>query len=107
MAYFFLALTIAAELIGAIASRYSDGFRRLIPSVLTIAVIIASYFFFSVSLRYGLNIGIGYAIWSGVGVCVMAVFGYLFFQERLNRIQVLGIVLVISGIAALELGAGM
>lgn len=104
MAYLFLAFTIFAEVTGAITSRYSDGFKKMIPSMITIIVIIASYFFFAVSLRYGLNIGIGYAIWAGVGVVLVAVLGLIFFKETLTRVQVFGVFLIILGVAALEIG---
>lgn len=104
MAYLFLAFTIFAEVTGAITSRYSDGFKKIIPSMITIIVIIASYFFFAVSLRYGLNIGIGYAIWAGVGVVLVAVFGLIFFKETLTKIQVIGVALIIIGVVALEIG---
>lgn len=50
MAYLFLSLTIIAEVVGAITSRYSDGFKKIIPSIITVILIISSYFFFAVSL---------------------------------------------------------
>ncbi len=105
LAYLFLALTILAEVTGAITSRYSDGFKKVVPSIVTIIVIIASYFFFAVSLQYGLNIGMGYAIWSGVGVISIAIFGFIFFKESLTKVQVMGVALIISGVAVLEIGA--
>lgn len=104
MAYLFLALTICAEVTGVMTSRYSDGFRKKLPSIATIVVIIASYYFFAVSLQYGLNIGIGYAIWAGVGVMIVAFIGLILFNERLSKLQILGVVLIILGVAALELG---
>jgi len=106
MAYLFLALTIIAEVTGAVTSRYADGFKKVIPSVATIVVIIASYYFFAVSLQYGLNIGIGYAIWAGVGVVLVALFGLIFFREKLTTLQVFGVAFIIIGVAALELGGG-
>ncbi|MGE7091926.1 DMT family transporter [Lysinibacillus sp. NPDC048646] len=106
MAYLFLAFTIFAEVTGTITSRYSDGFKKIIPSIVTIIVIIASYFFFAVSLQYGLNIGIGYAIWAGVGVVLVAVFGLLFFKETLTKVQIFGVALIILGVAALQIGVG-
>ena len=68
MAYLFLALAILCEVIGAIASTYAEGFKKTIPSMIVTLAIIASYYFFAVSLQYGMNIGVGYAIWAGVGV---------------------------------------
>ncbi|GAE28696.1 DMT family transporter [Halalkalibacter hemicellulosilyticus] len=104
MVYLFLVLTILAELTGAISSRYSNGFKKMIPSSITIVAIIAAYFFFAVSLQFGLNIGIGYAIWSGVGVTLIAIWGWIFFKETLTRVQILGIFLIIVGVTLLEIG---
>ncbi|BAB04559.1 multidrug efflux SMR transporter [Halalkalibacterium halodurans] len=104
MAYLFLSFTILTEVIGAISSRYSEGFKKFIPSVITFIVIIASYYFFAVSLQYGLNIGIGYAIWSGVGVSVITCFGFVFLKESVTKVQLLGIVLIVVGIVTLEFG---
>lgn len=106
MAYLFLSLTIIAEVVGAITSRYSDGFKKIIPSIITVILIISSYFFFAVSLQHGLNIGIGYAIWAGVGVIIIAIFGLIFFRESLTKAQIFGIALIISGVIALEIGIG-
>ncbi|WP_181350437.1 multidrug efflux SMR transporter [Thalassobacillus sp. CUG 92003] len=106
MAYLFLALAIISEVIGAVASRYSDGFRKIIQSVIVTAAIIASYYFFAISLQYGMNIGVGYAIWAGVSVIlVVVIIGKIFFEEYLTKIQAIGVVLIIGGGAALELGA--
>lgn len=105
MIYLFLAFTIVAEVTGAITSRYSDGFKKRLPTIMTIVAIIASYFFFAVSLQFGLNIGIGYAIWAGAGVILVALFGLIFFKEALTKVQILGVVLIVSGVAALEFGS--
>ncbi|WP_010277121.1 DMT family transporter [Paenibacillus senegalensis] len=105
MAYLFLAVTILAEVTGAIASRYSGGFKKLIPSLITVLAILLSYFLFAVSLQYGLHIGIGYAIWAGGGVVLVAMYGLFVFKERLTKTQVWGVMLILSGVAALELGA--
>ena len=105
MAYIFLILTILAEVTGAITSRFSDGFKKVYPSIATVLVIIASYFFFALSLQYGLNIGIGYAIWAGIGVVLVSLFGLIFFKESVNKRQIIGMILIIFGVALLEIGS--
>lgn len=105
MVYLLLALAITSEVIGAIASRYSNGFKKFIPSLLMTIAIIASYYFFAASLQYGMNIGVGYAIWAGLGVIVVAVIGVVLFKEYLTRIQITGVVGIITGVIALEFGA--
>lgn len=105
MAYVFLMLAICCEVAGAIASTYSEGFKKKIPSLIVTAAIIASYYFFAASLQYGMNIGVGYAIWAGLGVIMVAAVGTFWFREKLTKVQVLGIGCIIGGVAALELGA--
>lgn len=105
MAYLFLMLAICCEVVGAIASTYSEGFKNKIPSLIVTTAIVASYYFFAASLQYGMNIGVGYAIWAGLGVIMVAAAGTLWFREKLTKVQVLGIGCIIGGVAALELGA--
>lgn len=105
MAYLFLMLAILCEVAGAIASTYSEGFTKTIPSIIVTATIIASYYFFAASLQYGMNIGVGYAIWAGLGVILVAAVGTIWFKEKLTKVQMIGIGCIIGGVAALELGA--
>lgn len=105
MGYLFLMLAICCEVIGAIASTYSAGFSRKIPSIIVVTAIVASYYFFAASLQRGMNIGVGYAIWAGLGVILVAAVGTLWFKEKLTRVQVIGVGCIIGGVAALELGA--
>ncbi len=72
---------------------------------MTLIFIIASYYFFAKSLHYGMNIGIGYAIWAGVGVILVAAIGLIFLKERLTKVQAIGVIFIIGGVAVLELGA--
>ena len=103
MAYIFLVLTIISEIVGAISTRYSDGFRKRVPSIVTVVAIIASYYFFAISLIHGMNIGIGYTIWSGLGVTCVALYGIVVFKESLTKVQILGIAFIIAGVACLQL----
>lgn len=103
--YLFLMLAICCEVIGAIASTCSEGFSKKLPSILVVVAIVASYYFFAASLQHGMNIGVGYAIWAGLGVILVAAVGTLWFKEKLTRVQVVGIGCIIAGVAALELGA--
>ncbi|WP_010277123.1 DMT family transporter [Paenibacillus senegalensis] len=104
MAYLYLMLAIFLEVVAAIAARYTEGFTVALPTIITIGFAVASYFNFSLSLRYGMNIAIGYAVWSGVGVLAVALLGALWLEDTLTLIQIAGIVLIISGLAAVQLG---
>lgn len=104
MAYVFLTGAIIAELIGAISTRYSDGFTRPVPTTITAAGVLAAYFLLSRALREGMGIGVAYGIWAATGVTLVAIIG-IALGDRLTWIQAGGVALVIGGVLALELGA--
>lgn len=102
--YAFLLGAIAAEVTGTLATRQSDGFTRLVPSVVAITGVVGAYYLFSLTLRNGMNIGAAYATWAALGVAAVAILGALFFGDTLTLVQVLGIALVMGGVLTLELG---
>lgn len=104
MAYFYLFMAIFMETTAAVTSRFTDRFTVLLPTVVTIAFAVSSYFLFSLSLKRGMNIGIGYAIWAGVGVLSVALIGVMFLGDPLTSVQMGGVLLVIAGLAAVQLG---
>jgi small multidrug resistance pump len=103
--WLWLALAILAEVTATISLRYSDGFSRLGPSVLTVLGYAIAFAALSQALVRGMKVGVAYGIWAAVGVTLVALIGALFLQESLTWIQVGGIGLVIAGVLALELGA--
>ena len=103
IAYLYLFIAIALEIIAAIATRYSEGFTIFIPTTITLLFAILSYFIFSLSLKSGMNIGIGYAIWSGAGVLLVALLGATFLAEQLTLIQIAGVLLIIVGLIAVQI----
>ena len=105
MAYLLLIGAIAAEVIGTLATRFSAGFTRVIPSVIAIAGVLGAYFLLSLVLKQGMGIGVAYGIWAAVGVTAVALIGALFLGDDITWVQAFGIVLVISGVLSLELGA--
>lgn len=102
--YLWLALAIAAEVTGTLSLRASEGFSRLVPSLLVVLGYGVAFFSLSQALSRGLPIGIAYGIWAAAGVAVIAIVGALFLSEPLSWVQVGGIGLVIAGVLALELG---
>ena len=105
MAYLLLIGAIAAEVIGTLATRFSAGFTRVIPSAIAIAGVLGAYFLLSLVLKQGMGIGVAYGIWAAVGVTAVALIGALFLGDDITWVQAFGIVLVISGVLSLELGA--
>jgi len=103
LAYFYLLLAIALEVIAAIATRFTEGFTVPLPTAITVLFAVSSYFIFSLSLKHGMNIGLGYAIWSGVGVLSVALIGVTLLGDRLSLLQIAGIIIIIAGLMIVQL----
>ncbi|MEB8341229.1 DMT family transporter [Streptomyces endophyticus] len=103
MGYVLLAGAIAAEVGATTAMKYSEGFSRLWPSLLTVAGYIVAFALLAQTLKT-VQIGTAYAIWAGTGTAVIAAIGMLFLGEGLTLAKVGGIVLVIGGVVLLNMG---
>lgn len=90
------------EILWAVAMNYSEGFSKLVPSIITAIGYIASAVFLAMALRE-LPLGTAYAMWTGAGVVGTSVLGMLLFQEKLTMPQVLCILMIVVGIAGLKL----
>ncbi|QUX29736.1 QacE family quaternary ammonium compound efflux SMR transporter [Nocardiopsis akebiae] len=105
IAYALLAGTVALEVVGALATRYSDGFTRLLPTALTVASVLGAYYLFSLALLEGLQLGVAYAVWAAAGVVAVTLAGSLLLGDRLTRAQSAGIGLATLGVVLLQFGA--
>ena len=103
MQWLFLFLAIMGEVIGTSALKASDGFTKIVPSIIVIAGYAIAFFFLSLTLKQNINIGVVYAIWSGVGVSLISVIGYLYYKQTLDIPAVLGIALIIIGVMIINL----
>ncbi|MGQ5636960.1 MULTISPECIES: DMT family transporter [unclassified Streptomyces] len=103
MGYLTLAGAIAAEVAATTAMKYSEGFSRLWPSLVTALGYLVSFVLLAQTLKT-VQIGTAYAIWSGVGTAAIAVLGLLLFGEGLSLAKVGGILLIIGGVVVLNLG---
>jgi len=101
-----LLAAITAGMIATTALRLSDGFSRLRPSVVVVIGYGASFYLLAMALKRGLEMGIAYAIWSGLGTVAIVAIGVLFFQEKLNLGAIAGIVLVILGVVLINFNSG-
>jgi small multidrug resistance pump len=102
-AYLLLAVAIAAEVLATSALKASDGFRRLVPSIVVVAGYATAFYCLALSLKAGLSIGVAYAIWSGVGIVLIAAIGVLVYQERLDWAAIVGFGLIVAGVVVLNL----
>ncbi|AUH64718.1 quaternary ammonium compound efflux SMR transporter SugE [Paracoccus zhejiangensis] len=97
-------LTLAGllEVVWALSLKYSDGFTRLVPSIVTIIAAAASFWLLAAALRH-LPAGTAYAVWTGIGALGVAVLGILWLGESTAPLKLAGIGLIVAGIAALKL----
>ncbi|MEW2391478.1 multidrug efflux SMR transporter [Streptomyces venezuelae] len=103
MGYALLAGAIAAEVAGTTAMKYSEGFSRLWPSLITVAGYLLAFSLLAQTLKT-LSVGTAYAIWAGIGTAAVAAIGMIFLGESANLVKVAGIALVIAGVVVLNLG---
>lgn len=103
MGYGLLAAAIAAEVAGTTAMKYSDGFTRLWPSLVTVAGYLLAFTLLAQTLKT-MQVGTAYAIWAGVGTALVAVIGMLFLGEATSFAKLAGIALVIGGVVLLNRG---
>ena len=85
----------------AVGLKYTEGFSRLIPSVVTIALMAGSFYFLSKSLN-DLPIGTAYAVWTGIGAVGTVILGIYLFGESRDLLRILCLLLIISGIIGLK-----
>jgi quaternary ammonium compound-resistance protein SugE len=90
------------EVVWAVALKYSQGFRVLVPSLVTAAAMAASFTLLSVALR-SLPMGTVYAVWTGIGTLGTVLVGAFFLGEPLTATRVLCVGLIIAGVAGLRL----
>ncbi|MEV0846683.1 multidrug efflux SMR transporter [Streptomyces sp. NPDC049954] len=103
MGYVMLAGAIVSEVGATTAMKYSEGFSRLWPSLLTLAGYLLAFSLLSQTLKT-LDVGTAYAIWAGAGTALIAVIGMMFLGEAVTVARLAGVLLVIGGVVLLNLG---
>ncbi|QDY76184.1 DMT family transporter [Streptomyces qinzhouensis] len=101
MGYGLLAGAIVAEVAATTAMKYSEGFTRLWPSLLTVAGYLIAFSLLAQTLKT-LSVGTAYAIWAGIGTAAVAAIGMIFLNESTSVAKFAGIGLVIAGVVVLN-----
>ncbi|WP_338618203.1 multidrug efflux SMR transporter [Achromobacter sp. E1] len=101
MKWLYLAVAIVAEIFATSALKGSEGFTRLVPSVITVFGYLISFYFLSLTLRE-IPVGIAYAIWSGVGIVLISIVGTVLFKQHLDAPALIGIGLIIAGVVVMN-----
>ena len=102
-AWLILLAAIGSEIVGTTALRFSEGFTRLIPSLLVVLGYGMAFYLLSLTLKT-IPLGTTYAVWSGAGTAIVALIGVWLWKEPVNLARVLGIGLIIVGVVLLNLG---
>jgi small multidrug resistance pump len=100
-----LALAISTEIAATTALKASDGFTRLLPSAIVVVGYVGSFVFLARALRT-LDVGVAYAIWSGVGTAVVAALGVLLFSESMSVTKAVWIAVIVVGVIGLQASSG-
>ncbi|WP_334468729.1 DMT family transporter [Arsenophonus sp. PmNCSU2021_1] len=98
----YLLISIVAEVIATTSLKASDGFTRLLPSIIVVIGYSISFFGLSQVVKM-MPLGIAYAIWSGLGIVLVSVAALFLYQQKLDWTAILGILLIISGVLVINL----
>lgn len=104
MSYLWLALAIAAELVATLSLRASEGFRRrawLVPTVVGYGV---SFGCLALALAAGMPVGVAYAVWSAIGIVLVALLARVIWRDRLTARMLIGIAIIVVGVVLVEMG---
>ncbi|WP_031499905.1 DMT family transporter [Bryobacter aggregatus] len=101
MNWFYLGIAIVAETTATSALKASEGFTRLLPSIVVGVGYLVSFYCLSLTLRT-IPVGIAYAIWSGVGIVLISLIGWFAFGQSLDRPTIIGMGLIVSGVVIMN-----
>jgi len=102
LAYILLGCAIIAEVIGSSFLIKSEGFTKLLPSLVVLVLFSTAFYLLSQVIKT-IPLGIAYAIWSGVGIVLTAIVGYLIFKQTLDTPAMIGMGFIITGVIIINL----
>lgn len=102
MAWVYLIIAGIFEVVWAIGLKYSQGFTKLFPSLITFGGMVISFYLLSISIKT-LPLGTAYAIWTGIGALGSVILGILLFSEPINMSRVIFLTLILAGIIGLKM----
>lgn len=101
ISWLLLVASIAAEVIGTIALRHTDGFTRPIPSLVAGISYAIAIWLMSLAVRH-LEVGMAYAVWAGAGTALIALLGVICFHETLTVARGIGVFMIVIGVVMLN-----
>lgn len=104
MAWIILVLAGLFEVVWAVGLKYTEGFTRLVPSVITLIGMLISFWLLSLAMKT-LPLGTAYAIWVGIGAIGAFIAGLVLFHEAASPMRVLSVLLIAAGLIGLKLSS--
>jgi small multidrug resistance pump len=102
MVYLYLAAAIVAEVIATSALKATESFTRPLPSLVVVVGYCTAFFFLSVCLK-SMNVGVAYAIWSGLGIVLVTAAAAVYYKQVPDWWAILGMALIVAGVLVLNL----
>ena len=98
----YLGLAIFSEVIATASLKSTEGFTRLVPSIVVLVGYAAAFYFLSLTLDT-IPIGVAYAVWSGVGVATITLVSLVVYDQKIDAAGLMGIGLIVAGVIVLRL----
>ncbi len=102
MAYAYLCIAIVAEVIATLSLKSSQTFTKPLPSILVVVGYVTAFYCLTIVLR-SIPLGVTYAVWSGVGLCLIVLAGIFFYREIPDLPAILGMILIVTGVIVIQL----
>lgn len=102
MVYLYLSIAIVAEVFATTLLKKTDGFTVLVPSLLVVGGYLCAFYFLSLTLKT-MHVGIVYAIWSGLGIVLIAIAGVFIYNQKIDAAGLFGIALILLGVFVINL----
>ena len=99
--WIFLAVAIISEVIATSFLKSAEGFTRFWPSLVVVVGYLLAFYLLSLTLKT-IPVGVAYAIWSGVGIVLIALSGWLFLGQSLDMPALIGLSLIVAGVAVIN-----
>ena len=100
--WIYLAIAIALDVAATISMKLSEGFTRLVPSILLFVLYAGTFAALTLALKK-IQVSVAYAVWSGLGTAIIAAIGILYFHETATAIKLISLMLIIMGVIGLNL----
>ena len=98
----YLGLAIFSEVVATASLKSTEGFTRLVPSIIVLVGYSAAFYFLSLTLDT-IPIGVAYAVWSGVGVATITLVSFVLYDQKIDAAGLIGIGLIVAGVVVLRL----